>query len=56
MIRREMQGEAGFVTINATLKGQVSRLVLDAAVRKCGVCLGTAEGTGTPIMTNLSPA
>eukprot|EP01047_Picozoa_sp_COSAG01_P037482 COSAG01_NODE_2982_length_6754_cov_8.260556_2_plen_52_part_00 len=31
MIRREMQGEAGFVTINAILKGQVSGLVLDAA-------------------------
>ena len=32
MIRREMQGEAGFVTINAILKGQVSGLVLDVAV------------------------
>ena len=55
---REMPGD-GFVSINATMKGQVSGLVMDVCCCALGaraVCLGTAGGIGTPIVMRLSPA
>ena len=47
---REMPGD-GFVSINATMKGQVSGLVMDVCCCALGaraVCLGTAGGIGNP--------
>jgi hypothetical protein len=51
---REMPGD-GFVTINATMKAQVSGVVVAVrSGRACGAS-GNCGGSGTPIVMRLSP-